>query len=64
MTTPDPDNEIVDEDELARTHVRLYADDLDLLRVKYPTGGYNSVIRRLVRIHCNALRKSTELEVR
>lgn len=39
--------------------IRLFADDLDYLKLAYPAGGYNRVIRALVARHVRALRNRT-----
>lgn len=39
--------------------LRLFIDDLDYLRLAYPAGGYNRVVRALVQRHVRALRNRT-----
>ena len=39
--------------------IRLYAEDLDYLKLAYPQGGYNRIIRALVSRHIRALRNRT-----
>jgi len=44
---------------LRKMTLRLFDDDLDLLRVAYPHCGYNEVVRALVSKHCRRLREIT-----
>lgn len=39
--------------------IRLFAEDLDYLKLAYPQGGYNRVIRALVARHIRSLRNRT-----
>jgi hypothetical protein len=44
---------------LRKMTLRLFDDDLSLLRVAYPHSGYNEVVRALVSKHCRMLRTVT-----
>lgn len=39
--------------------LRLFEEDLEYLRLAYPTGGYNRIVRALVARHVRALRNRT-----
>ena len=39
--------------------IRLFRDDLRYLRLAYPVGGYNSIVRAIVARHVRALRNKT-----
>jgi len=47
------------ERRLQITTIRVFADDIDYLKLAYPQGGYNRVIRALVSRHVRSLRNRT-----
>lgn len=47
------------EKRLKTIPIRLFLDDLEYLRLAYPTGGYNRVVRALVARHVRSLRNRT-----
>lgn len=44
---------------LKKVTVRLFTDDLELLRIAYPHCGYNEILRALTAKHCKRLREVT-----
>jgi len=48
-----------DERPMKMVTLRLFIEDLDYLRLAYPAGGYNRIVRALVQRHIRALRNRT-----
>ena len=44
--------------KLIKTTFRVFSDDLDYLRLAYPSTGYNAIVRKLVQSHVKKLREA------